>query len=182
YVRAEFSGYHIYSCHLAPSLMLEAFFRIPEDLSCDLRRRANVIVGSDFNAWDQEWGSFSTNVRGRAVLAAFAATDVLLDEISDAYTRSDQEAILCSVGVPEADMRSLMRPTKAYRPDTLCTQAFANALKGMAVGAPGGDNETPNRIAAALEHACDQSMRLKGSIRSNHTPVFRWNDKVADLR
>ncbi|XP_070144941.1 uncharacterized protein [Drosophila kikkawai] len=211
FVRAEVGGYCIYSCYLAPSLPLEVFSGILDDLSSDLRGRPKVIVGGDFNAWAQEWGSVSTNARGRAVLEAFASTDVVLlndgerhtfvragavsiidltfvsGAISqtarwgfcDAYTGSDHEAILCSVGGPE---RAALRPSKAYRPDTLCTQAFTNALDSMAAEATGGANEMANRIATTLEHACDQSMRQRGSFRRNHRPVFWWSDVIADLR
>ncbi|XP_070070132.1 uncharacterized protein [Drosophila takahashii] len=214
FVRAEVGSYSIYSCYLAPSLPLEAFCRILDDLSSDLRGRANVIVGGDFNAWAQEWGSVSTNVRGRAVLKAFASTDVVLLNdgerptfaragaasiidltyvsgtisqtarwgICDAYTGNDHEAILCSVGVSAEDTRSVPRPRKAYRPDTLCTQAFANALDGMAAEVTGGANEMANRIATTLELACDQSMRLRDSFRRNHRPVIWWSDLIADLR
>ncbi|XP_070070192.1 uncharacterized protein [Drosophila takahashii] len=150
----------------------------------------NVIVGGDFNAWVQEWGSVSTNARGRAVLEAFASTDVVLLndgerhtfvragaafiidltyvsgaiiqtarwEICDAYTGSDHGAILCSVGISAKVTRSVPRPRKAYRPDTLRTQVFANALDGMAAEEAGGSNEMANRIATTLELACDQSM------------------------
>ncbi|KAH8303893.1 hypothetical protein KR059_009212, partial [Drosophila kikkawai] len=39
-----------------------------------------------------------------------------------------------------------------------------------------------NQIAAALEHACDQSMRLRGTCRRNQRPTFWWSDEIADLR
>ncbi|KAH8338651.1 hypothetical protein KR059_009039, partial [Drosophila kikkawai] len=42
--------------------------------------------------------------------------------VSDAYTGSDHEAILCTVGAPEGNTRTLPRPRRAYRPDTLRTQ------------------------------------------------------------
>nr|XP_041630573.1 uncharacterized protein LOC121502022 [Drosophila kikkawai] len=210
FVRAEVGGYCVYSCYLAPSLPLEGFSRILDDLSSDLRGRHKVIVGGDFNAWAQEWGSVSTNARGRA----FASTDVVLLNVGerhtfvragaasiidltyvsgaisqtarwgicDAYTGSDHEAIICSVGGPAEDTRAAPRPSKAYRPDTLCTQAFTNALDGMAAEVTGGANEIANRIAATLEHASDQSMRQRGSFRGNHRPVFWWSDAIADLR
>ncbi|KAH8318622.1 hypothetical protein KR059_003836, partial [Drosophila kikkawai] len=200
FVRAEIGGYCVYSCYLAPKV----FSRILDDLSSDLRGRHKVIVGGDFNAWAQECGSVSTNARGRAVLEAFASTDVVLLNdgerhtfvragagaisqtarwgICHAYTGSDHEAIICSVGGPAEDTRAAPRPSKAYRPDTLCTQAFTNALDGMAAEVTGGANEIANRIAATLEHACDQSMRQRGSFRGNHRPVFWWSDAIADLR
>ncbi|XP_070142288.1 uncharacterized protein [Drosophila kikkawai] len=214
FVRAEVSGFCIYSCYLAPSLPLDAFSRILDNLCSDMRGRAKVVVGGDFNAWALEWGSVSTNARGRAVMEAFASTDVVLLsdgmrhtfaragaasiidltfvssaishdanwEVSDAYTGSDHEAILCTVGAPEGNTRTLPRPRRAYRPDTLRTQAFANALDGLSAEALGEANEAANQIAAALEHACDQSMRLRGTCRRNQRPTFWWSDEIADLR
>ncbi|KAH8357495.1 hypothetical protein KR200_008660, partial [Drosophila serrata] len=201
FVRADVGGFQIYSCYLVPSLPLETFSRILEDLSSDLSGWANDIVGGDFNAWSQEWGSVLTNARGRVVLGALAATDVVLLniggrptfvrtgaasiieltftgraishsakwEVSDVYTGS---------GVPEAGIRSVLRPAKAYRPDTLCIRTFTNALEGMETGEPGGAEGMANHVAAALEHACDQSMRLRGSFRGRRRPVFWWSDDV----
>ncbi|KAH8286691.1 hypothetical protein KR054_002129, partial [Drosophila jambulina] len=203
FVRAEVSGYCIYSCYLAPSLPLEAFSRILDGLCCDLRGRANVVVGGDFNAWALEWGSTTTNARGRAVLEAFASTDVVLlnDGMRHTFARAGASSIIdltfvssaishdarwsvsdVYTGAPEGYTRSTRRPTKAYRPDTLRTQAFANALEGISADAQGGANETANHIAACLEHACDQSMRQRGTCRRNQTPTFWWNDEIADLR
>nr|XP_041633340.1 uncharacterized protein LOC121503188 [Drosophila kikkawai] len=188
--------------------------RILDNLCSDMRGRAKVVVGGDFNAWALEWGSVSTNARGRAVLEAFASTDVVLLNdgmrhtfaragaasiidltfvssaishdaswwVSDAYTGSNHEAILCTVGAPEGTTRTLLRPRKAYRLDTLRTQAFANALDGMSAEALGEANEAANQIAAALEHACDQRMRLRGTCRRNQRPTFWWSDEIADLR
>nr|XP_041632372.1 uncharacterized protein LOC121502730 [Drosophila kikkawai] len=215
FVRAEVGGYCVYSCYLAPSLPLEVFSRILDDLSSDLRGRPKVIVGGDFNAWAQEWGSVSTNARGRSVLEAFASTDLfLLNDgerhtfvragaasiidltyvsgaisqtarwgICDAYTGSDHEAIICSVGGPAEDTRAAPRPSKAYRPYTLCTQAFTNALDGMAAEVTGGANEIANRIAATLEHACDQTRRqltrARGTSRvAERSEVYRTARKA----
>ncbi|KAH8351811.1 hypothetical protein KR059_009581, partial [Drosophila kikkawai] len=86
FVRAEVGGFWMYSCYLAPSLPLEAFSRILNELCYDLRGRANVIVGGDFNAWAQEWGSTATNARGRVVLVAFASTDVVLLNHGERHT------------------------------------------------------------------------------------------------
>ncbi|KAH8295563.1 hypothetical protein KR054_009058, partial [Drosophila jambulina] len=96
FVRAEVSGYCIYSCYLAPSLPLEAFSRILDDLCCDLRGRANVVVGGDFNAWAQEWGSALTNARGCAVLEAFASTDVVLlnDGVRHTFARAGAASVI----------------------------------------------------------------------------------------
>ncbi|XP_070140464.1 uncharacterized protein [Drosophila kikkawai] len=78
FVRANVGGTWLYSCYLAPSLSMESFGRILDELSIDLRGHSNVVVGGDFNAWAIEWGSSRTNARGRAVLETFASLDVVL--------------------------------------------------------------------------------------------------------
>ncbi|XP_041452010.1 uncharacterized protein LOC121405399 [Drosophila obscura] len=78
FVRGKVGGKWVYSCYLAPSLPLETFSRIIDELIGDLRGRSDVVVGGDFNAWAQEWGSSLTNARGRTVLEAFATLDMVL--------------------------------------------------------------------------------------------------------
>ncbi|KAH8354519.1 hypothetical protein KR059_012589, partial [Drosophila kikkawai] len=78
FVRGRAGRVWVYSCYLAPSLTLEAFSSIMDALSDDIRGRSNSIVGGDFNAWAQDWGSPSTNARGRTILEAFASLDIAL--------------------------------------------------------------------------------------------------------
>ncbi|XP_070142286.1 uncharacterized protein [Drosophila kikkawai] len=78
FVRGRVGGVWVYSCYLAPSLTLEAFSSIIDELSDDIRGRSNTLVGGDFNAWAQDWGSPSTNARGRIILEAFASLDIAL--------------------------------------------------------------------------------------------------------
>jgi len=37
-----------------------------------------VVIGGNFNAWAEEWGSLYTNSRGRTILEAIASLDVVL--------------------------------------------------------------------------------------------------------
>ncbi|XP_041451301.1 uncharacterized protein LOC121404950 [Drosophila obscura] len=214
FVRASVGGIWLYSCYLAPSLSLETFSRILDELSSDLRGRSNVVVGGDFNAWAQKWGSSRTNARGRTVLEAFASLDVvLLNEgsqqtikragegsvidltyassslarharwwISDVYTASDHEAIECSVGMPRRGGGTPPRQRKAYRQDTLRAESFVGTLESYTATETDGANERANRLAAAVEGACDQSMLLRRSFRKHHAPVFWWSEEIAELR
>ncbi|KAH8284438.1 hypothetical protein KR054_008603, partial [Drosophila jambulina] len=96
FVRAEVSGYYINSCYLAPSLPLEVFSRTLDILCNDMRGTPKVIVGGDFNAWALEWGSATTNARGRAVLDAFTSTDVVLlnDGMRHTFARAGAASII----------------------------------------------------------------------------------------
>ncbi|XP_041633333.1 uncharacterized protein [Drosophila kikkawai] len=57
---------------------MEEFSCIIDELSDDIRGRSNTTVGGDFNSWAQDWGSPSTNARGRTILEAFATLDIAL--------------------------------------------------------------------------------------------------------
>ncbi|XP_041450123.1 uncharacterized protein LOC121404537 [Drosophila obscura] len=78
YVRAKVGNLWTYSCYLAPSLLLDSFNRIIEEIVDDARSRTNVLIAGDYNAWAQEWGCQSTNARGRSLLEAFASLDLAL--------------------------------------------------------------------------------------------------------
>ncbi|XP_070854597.1 uncharacterized protein [Drosophila suzukii] len=78
FVQANVGGTWIYSCYLAPSLSLTSFSRIMDELISDLRGRSNGVIGGDFNAWAEEWGSLYTNARGRTILEAIASLDIVL--------------------------------------------------------------------------------------------------------
>ncbi|KAH8325485.1 hypothetical protein KR059_009160, partial [Drosophila kikkawai] len=181
YARAKCQATTIYSCYLPPSMHIDAFKDVIQEIAQDARGRSPVIIAGDFNAWH----TFATAGVASIIDLTFVSSAISHDAswgVSDAYTGSDHEAILCTVGAPEGTTRTLLRPRKAYRPDTLRTQAFANALDGMSAEALGEANEAANQIAAALEHACDQSMRLRGTCRRNQRPTFWWSDEIADFR
>nr|XP_041632425.1 uncharacterized protein LOC121502777 [Drosophila kikkawai] len=214
FVRANVGGTWLYSCYLAPSLSMESFGRILDELSIDLRGHSNVVVGGDFNAWAIEWGSSRTNARGRAVLETFASLDVvLLNEgsrqtfsragagsvidltfvssalarrarwtIGEVYTASDHEAIECSLGMTGRPSGPPPLPRRAFRQDTFRPRAFASALEGFAVDEADGANVMANKLADAVEDACDRSMLRRRPFRGNHRPVFWWSEEIAELR
>jgi len=37
-----------------------------------------VVIGIDFNAWAEEWGSLYTNAKGCTILEAIASLDIVL--------------------------------------------------------------------------------------------------------
>ncbi|XP_070854590.1 uncharacterized protein [Drosophila suzukii] len=78
FVRANVGGTWLYSCYPDPTLSLTSFSRILVERSSYLRGRSNVMIGADFNAWAEEWGSLYTNTRGRTILEAIASLDIVL--------------------------------------------------------------------------------------------------------
>lgn len=71
----------IVSCYLPPSLTNGQYAAILGDLETELSRftQVSVVVGGDFNARVEEWGSDHTNRRG-AMLREFAASASLVAE------------------------------------------------------------------------------------------------------
>lgn len=78
FLRAKIGDYWIYSCYLAPSLSLPRFEHTLDRIARDASGRQNIVIAGDFNAWSVEWGCPSTNARGRAILEAFAALNIVL--------------------------------------------------------------------------------------------------------
>ncbi|XP_041451716.1 uncharacterized protein LOC121405175 [Drosophila obscura] len=194
FVRGKVGGKWVYSCYLAPSLPLETFSRIIDELIGDLRGRSDVVVGGDFNAWAQEWGSSLTNARGRTVLEAYLGHVIDLTyassalarnsswRISDAYTASDHEAIECVFVGPDRVRAAPTQQRKAYRKVTLRTQAFASALRTYTASESDGANEWATQLGEAVEAACDLSMLQRSAFGKHHAPVFWWNESSATPR
>ncbi|XP_070851514.1 uncharacterized protein [Drosophila suzukii] len=57
---------------------MKAVEGILDELSRDLRGRSNVVIGIDFYAWAEEWGSLYINAKGRTILEAIASLDIVL--------------------------------------------------------------------------------------------------------
>ncbi|XP_070851444.1 uncharacterized protein [Drosophila suzukii] len=68
----------VYSCYLAPSLSTTDFSHALDKIAFDARGRYPAIIAGDFNAWAEEWGCPSSNIRGQTLLNAFASLDVAL--------------------------------------------------------------------------------------------------------
>ncbi|KAH8236312.1 hypothetical protein KR032_000352, partial [Drosophila birchii] len=185
---ATHSGTWVYSCYLAPSLTLEAFSRIIDELASDIRGRDSVVVGGDFNAWAQDWGSPTTNPRGRIVVESFASLDIVLlnegtqETIGDLYTASDHEAILVTLAGRALGRTVPLSSQLAFRQDTFRAQAFASALDGLCIEDAVGANEAADTLASAVEQACNASMQRRRVYRRHHAPVFWWSENIAALR
>ncbi|XP_068143465.1 uncharacterized protein [Drosophila tropicalis] len=88
YVRAKIGDMWYYSCYLAPSLRLTEFERIIDSISADASSKQNVIIAGDFNAWSEEWGSSSSNARGRTLLESWAILDIAVLNTGSKHTFS----------------------------------------------------------------------------------------------
>ncbi|XP_026479806.1 uncharacterized protein LOC113386230 [Ctenocephalides felis] len=86
FVAASLDGIHLYSCYAPPSLSLPDFVDFLDRLVEDAKRHHPVAIAGDFNAWAVDWGSRKTNARGKALLEAFNALDVVLLNSGDKPT------------------------------------------------------------------------------------------------
>nr|XP_041633179.1 uncharacterized protein LOC121503116 [Drosophila kikkawai] len=96
YARAKVQATTIYSCYLAPSLHIDAFRDILQEIARDARGRSPVLIAGDFNAWSTAWGSSKTTQRGTILLDALATLDVCLlnDGARCTYSKAGRESII----------------------------------------------------------------------------------------
>ncbi|KAH8324763.1 hypothetical protein KR067_008065, partial [Drosophila pandora] len=88
FVQAKVNGIWLISCYLPPRLTLQQLGRTLDEVAEAARPITDVIVGGDFNAWAEEWGSALTNARGRTLLETFATLDVALLNTGSRHTFS----------------------------------------------------------------------------------------------
>uniref|UniRef100_A0A2M4ADW9 Putative waldo-6 aae n=1 Tax=Anopheles triannulatus TaxID=58253 RepID=A0A2M4ADW9_9DIPT len=96
FVIAKISGIFVCSCYAPPSWGPERFQKMLDNLTGELAGRKPLVIGGDFNAWAEEWGSKSTDRRGTALLEALAQLDVTLanDGLTSTYRRDGRESII----------------------------------------------------------------------------------------
>ena len=73
----EVAGMRIYSCYHPPSDSIDEFLSSVDAIVASARTaQLPVVIGGDFNAWAEEWGSVKTNQRGKSLLEAFAILEL----------------------------------------------------------------------------------------------------------
>ncbi|XP_043062723.1 uncharacterized protein LOC122319463 [Drosophila yakuba] len=75
---AKVKGVHLYSCYAPPSDSPDLFEDFLDNLIHNARGRKPAVIAGDFNAWAIEWGSRTSNPRGRAVIDAMNQLDLVL--------------------------------------------------------------------------------------------------------
>lgn len=75
---AKLKHVHLYSCYAPPSDTPDQFEEFLEALVDHARGRSPKVIAGDFNAWAVEWGSRTSNTRGRAVIDAMGMLDLIL--------------------------------------------------------------------------------------------------------
>ncbi|XP_041632353.1 uncharacterized protein [Drosophila kikkawai] len=167
YARAKVQATTIYSCYLAPSLHIDAFRDILQEIARDARGRSPVLFAGDFNAW---WGSSKTTQRGTILLDALATLD---------------PGALPDQPLKGHGFAHIQRPRSHYHPDdaqpaepvspAICVQGtHGNVITGDA-------NTCADILAAKIKAACDAAMA--SSTRENgRRPVPWWNQEISVAR
>lgn len=86
FVWAKINGIYVYSCYAPPSATLQQFEDMLDRLVATARGRNPIVIAGDFNAWALEWGSKTTNARGRILLEAFSLLNITLANTGNAAT------------------------------------------------------------------------------------------------
>ncbi|KAM8711934.1 hypothetical protein ACLKA7_012445 [Drosophila subpalustris] len=89
---------------------------------------------------------------------------------------SSGKAAIWTCGVRQC----LPPPLKAYRTDTLNTQAFTAAIQSLAI--TGNADTMATQMAAQLAEACDGSMARRRPYVRHHVPAYWWNERIASAR
>jgi len=208
FVRARIDEMWVYSCYLAPSLSTTDFSRALDTIVFDARGRYPTIIAGNFNAWAEEWGCPTSNIRGRTLFNAFATLKEGTQEtfnragagsiidltfvssalarrshwrIGDFCTASDHEAILCTVSIRPGP-GILNRAVKGYRQETPNAEGMNRCLADVHLFTEADASTNADGIAASLEDACRAGMLQRKPFRRDHEPVPWWNFEIATLR
>ena len=88
-------GVFIYSCYAPPSMTIEEYGVLLDRLVSNARGQRPLIIAGDFNAWAVDWGCRRTSPRGRMLIDALMALDVVL--VNEGTTHTFQRAGMGSV-------------------------------------------------------------------------------------
>lgn len=89
----------IYSCYVTRNCDMVMYNAFLDDLESSIRQQPgsrNIIVGGDFNAWSNEWGSEDSDLRGRLLVDLAASVNLSLSNsgTSPTYERANARSII----------------------------------------------------------------------------------------
>uniref|UniRef100_A0A2M4CS98 Putative retrovirus-related pol polyprotein from type-1 retrotransposable element n=1 Tax=Anopheles darlingi TaxID=43151 RepID=A0A2M4CS98_ANODA len=208
---AKVNGIFVCSCYAPPSWGLDQFKKMLDNLTNELAGRQPVVIGGDFNAWAEEWGSKSTGHRGTALLEALAQLDVILanEGSTSTYRRDGRESIIdLTFGSPQliagmnwrvcegftdsdhqairysVGRRSKENQRNARSQDRKWKTKCFNVDRFLAELEVLVETEPQNadELVDALVKACDKAMPRSTEPRKYHRPAYWWNETLDFLR
>ncbi|XP_068140062.1 uncharacterized protein [Drosophila tropicalis] len=186
-----------------------------DQLSVDVRGKTKdgkVFVAGDFNAWSEEWGSSSTNAKGRTVLEAFATSDlVVLNTCSEfTFNRAGYGSVIDVTFTSRqifntAKWELCSHYTASDHTAIMCTIGDSPAAAGVTPDKPkmyrvdtlnpetfastlcfppmvGDANDLSRKLMAAITASCDSSMAVRRSHSRHKRSVYWWNAGIAEAR
>lgn len=96
YVAAKINGVTFFSCYLPPSWNIHTFEEIVDSLADKAYSYHPLVIAGDFNAWAVEWGSRSTNYRGKTLLEATDRLEVIVANTGNTptYRRNGASSVI----------------------------------------------------------------------------------------
>lgn len=87
FVMVRFGVVFIMSCYISPNVHRNKFLEFLDNLSLVINSlKGKFLIGGDFNAWSELWGSQITDRRGELVERWSAAYDIRLLNIGNVAT------------------------------------------------------------------------------------------------
>lgn len=92
-------GTRVYSCYNSRNDSEPNFATFLADLEFSVRSagpRTQIVIGGDFNAWSQEWGSVTNDLRGERIVDLAASLDLSVGNTGNAvtYRRANSESMI----------------------------------------------------------------------------------------
>lgn len=211
YTRAKASGITIYSCYIPPRYSIEDFQTIVNNIVFDAITRNPVLIAGDFNAWATEWGCPQTNARGRVLLEAFSALDVVLMNVGNerTFSRGGSGSIIditfasggiasgVSWGISDQYTHSdhsaiIMDVTRGQGHVHIQSQRLTGwkvdtfdrdvfAIVMEGTALDGSAEVMAEQLISQIEQACNASMVVRKR-SANKQPVYWWNEEIANMR
>lgn len=211
FVIVKVNGIYICSCYAPPRWDLQQFRRMLDGLTEELIGRRPVVIGGDFNAWAEEWGSKLTNARGYSLLEALAKLEVRLcnNGTTSTFRKDGRNSIIdvtfCSpslaknmnwrvcegythsdhqairFNIGQQNTPTVRRPNNRERKWKL--ETFDKDLFVEALRADSGSAVLNAKgLTDTLVRACDATMPRKLEPSIKRQPVYWWNETLRNLR
>lgn len=95
----QIRGARIYSCYTSRNDTDENFASFLDDIQMSVREcdsQTNILIGGDFNAWSQEWGSARNDLRGGQLADLAASLDLMVENSGSTatYRRINAESVI----------------------------------------------------------------------------------------
>ncbi|XP_046868463.1 uncharacterized protein LOC124460907 [Drosophila willistoni] len=149
-------------------LLLEAFANLNISL---------LNVGSE--------NTFRRSGTGSIVDLSFASDSIAASatwHVGSTYSASDHEVITFTIGDSRQPLPRTQHFRRVFKAETLNSQVFGHNLEGLSVRDNMSAEDAANSVMARIVEACEASMSQSGTYTRHHTPVFWWNDAVAEAR